>query len=77
MKTNFLIGVEFKEKHGAGVTTFRVVQRHRDAGFFECVAVDFEPVVPFKATDFLGQIQIFNRRDIESKVPRFAAGNSK
>lgn len=69
---NMLIGVEFKLKHGAGVTTYRVSGRHRDAGYFECVAVEFAPVPPFKATDFLGQIEIFSRRDIEALVPRFA-----
>ena len=65
---SFLIGLEFNERHGAGVTRYRVNQRHRDAGYFECVAVD-----GVEGTHhFLGSIQVFSRRDIESKVARFS-----
>lgn len=65
---NFLIGVEFDVRHGAGVTTYRVIRRHRDAGYFECEAVDGV----FGSHHFLGSIQVFNRRDIEGLVPRFS-----
>lgn len=64
----FLIGLEFNERHGAGVTRYRVNRAHRDAGYFECVAVD-----GVEGTHhFLGSIQVFSRQDIESKVCRFA-----
>lgn len=70
---NFLIGLEFNARHGAGVSTYRVTRPHRDAGYFECVTVDFAPVPPFTAAGWLGAIEVFSRRDIESKVVRFSA----
>ena len=68
---NFLIGLEFNVQHGGGVTTYRVMRRHRDAGYFECEAVDGVS----GTHHFLGSLEIFSRRDIESEVYRFGGQN--
>lgn len=58
------IGTRFDHRHAAGVTRYRVARRHRDCGYFECVAVE-----GVEGTHhFLGSIGIFAGRDIERMV---------
>lgn len=55
-----ILGQQFNWRHAAGVTRFQVVRRHRDAGYYECVAVR-----GVEGTHhFLGGIQVVSQSDI-------------
>lgn len=56
-----LVGERFNWQHAAGVTRFQVDRPHRDAGYFECVAVRGVS----GAHHFIGSIQVFSRQEIE------------
>lgn len=36
---NHMVGKEFNYHHAAGITRYRVLRRHRDCGYWECVAI--------------------------------------
>ena len=55
-----LLGQRFNHSHAAGVTRYQVDRKHRDVGYYECVAVR---CVEGTHT-FLGGIQVFCRADI-------------
>jgi hypothetical protein len=59
-----LLGQRFNVKHAAGVTRFQVNRAHRDAGYFECVAVRGVS----GTHHFIGSIQVFSRSDIEQAM---------
>jgi len=59
-----LIDERFNHRHAAGVTRFRVDRRHRDAGYYECVAVR-----RIEGTHhFLGCVNVFSRAEIEAAI---------
>lgn len=60
--TNNLVGSLFDHEHAAGVTRFKVVRRHRDAGYFECVAKEGVS----GTHHFIGGVQVFSREAIEA-----------
>lgn len=55
-----LLGERFDVRHAAGVTRYQVDRKHRDAGYYECVAI--------RGVDgthhCIGAIQVFSRADI-------------
>lgn len=56
-----LLGQRFNIRHAAGVTRYQVDRAHREAGFFECVAIR-----GVEGTHhFVGSISVFSRQDIE------------
>lgn len=56
-----LLGQRFNHRHAAGVTRFQVDRAHRDAGYYDCVAVR-----GVEGTHhFIGCIQVFSRVDIQ------------
>ncbi len=61
-----LIGERFDHPHAAGVTRFQVDRAHRDAGYFECVAVR----AVSGTHHFIGGICVFSRAEIEKALTR-------
>lgn len=57
-------GTLFNYRHAAGVTQYRVVRRHRDCGFFECVSHKGIS----GSHHFIGSIQVFERKQIEESI---------
>ena len=67
------IGETFDVHHAAGVTRYRVARPHRDAGYFECVAV----AGLSGSHHFIGSIEIFSRDAIETyRAPRNSYGTA-
>lgn len=64
--TDSLLGQRFDHRHAAGVTRFHVDRQHRDAGYYECVAVRGVE----GSHHFIGGIQVFSRADIEKATVR-------
>lgn len=61
-----LLGQRFDHRHAAGVTRYQVDRQHRDAGYYECVAIRGVE----GSHHFIGGIQVFSRQDIESALIR-------
>lgn len=59
-----LLGQRFDHRHAAGVTRFQVDRAHRDAGYYECVAVRGVE----GSHHFVGAIEIFSRAVIVSAI---------
>lgn len=61
---NRLLGQRFNHRHAAGVTRYQVDRAHRNAGYFECVAIR-----GVEGTHhFIGSIQVFSSADIEAAI---------
>jgi hypothetical protein len=60
MNRDALIGTRFDHCHAAGVTRYQVDRPHRDAGYYECVAIR----AVSGSHHFIGSIQVFSRADI-------------
>lgn len=58
-----LIGLEFDLAHGGGTTRYQVRRRHRDAGYFECVATK-----AIGTHQFVGSLQVFGQVEIEARL---------
>ena len=64
MTSRALLDAEFVVSHAAGATRYRVARRHRDVGYFECIAI-----AAVRGTHhFLGSIQVFGRVAIEGHM---------
>ena len=61
--TEAYIGREFNWRHAAGITRFRVWMRHRDIGYFDCIAVRGVA----GTHHFVGSIQTFSAADIDDR----------
>ena len=61
---NTLLGQLFNHIHAGGVTRFQVDRRHRDAGYYECVAVR----AVSGTHHFIGGINVFSRTEILARL---------
>lgn len=61
-----VLGQRFDYRHGGGVTRYVVDRKHRDAGYYECVAV--RAVEGSHTT--VGAIQVFSRASILAELDR-------
>ena len=55
-----ILGQRFNHRHAAGVTRYQIDRAHRDAGYFECVAIRGVS----GTHHFIGTIQVFSLADI-------------
>lgn len=55
-----ILGQRFNHRHAAGVTRYQIDRPHRDAGYFECVAVR----AVSGTHHFIGSVQVFSLADL-------------
>lgn len=58
------VGDTFRAKNALGVCEYRVLRRHREVGYFECVFERWITEVPAFRQGFVGSIEIRSRADI-------------
>ena len=61
-----IIGQRFNHPHAAGVTRYQVDRPHRDAGYFQCVAIRGVE----GSHHFIGSIQVFSLAEILTGLVR-------